>query len=200
NQTSKTVTGVTTDYKYDIRDKLVEVDQGTNVLGRYQYDCDGRRTKKVGDGAITQYVYDQTSTLVEYDENGQRVAKYDYGSDRLISLFRSDEPRRFYSFDGLRSVTNLTDDSGSGVASYHLDAWGNYRFKTELNVSNNRFGFTGYLWDQAPGLYYAKARFFDPQLGRFLTQDSFLGGIQDPPSLHRYAYAHGRPTFWADPT
>jgi RHS repeat-associated protein len=200
NQTSKTVAGVTTDYKYDIRDKLVEVDQGASILGRSQYDCEGRRSKKVGDGAVTQYVYDQTSTLVEYDETGSRVAKYDYGSDRLISLFRRDEPRRFYSFDGLRSVTNLTDDGGSAVAIYHLDAWGNYRFQTELNASNNRFGFTGYLWDQAPGLYFAKARFFDPQIGRFLTQDSLLGSVDSPPSLHRYFYANDNPTRFVDPT
>lgn len=49
-------------------------------------------------------------------------------------------------------------------------------------------------------LVYAKARYFDPELGRFLSQDSYLGELTDPPSLHRYLYANDNPTFYTDPT
>jgi len=204
NQTSKAVGAgssvVTILYRYDVRDKLVETTQGASILGRFQYDFDGRRTSKIGEEGVRQYVYDQTSILVEYDDAGAQVAKYDYGSDHLVSLVRRDEPRRFYSLDGLRSVVNLTDDSGATVASYHLDAWGNFRFPSELAASKNRFAFTGYLWDPETGLFNAKARYFDPQLGRFLSQDSALGHVDDPPSLHRYFYANDNPTRFIDPT
>ncbi len=204
NQNAKTVgTGpgaVTTEYRYDIRDKMVETVQGVSILGRFQYDCEGRRTKKIGEEGLRQYVYDQTSLLLEYDDAGNQVAKYDYGSDRLISLFRRDEPRRYFSLDGLRSVVNLTDDSGSVAASYHLDAWGNFRFPAELTASKNRFAFTGYVWDPETGLFNAKARYFDPQIGRFTNQDSFLGSIDDPPSLHRYFYGNDNPLRYVDPT
>src|SRR5262249_4603296 len=122
----------------------------------------------------------------------------DYGSDRLLSMTRLGEGRRWYSLDGLRSVSNLTDDSGSLVASYHLDAWGNFRFPTELAASRNRFAFTGYEWDPELGLFNAKARYFDPQIGRFTSQDSFLGQIDNPPSLHRYFYANANPTRFID--
>jgi hypothetical protein len=44
------------------------------------------------------------------------------------------------------------------------------------------------------------ARYFDPKLGRFLTQDSFLGNIDNPPSLHRYFYGYANPTRYIDPT
>ena len=60
--------------------------------------------------------------------------------------------------------------------------------------------FTGHVFDTEIQLYYAKARYFDPKLGRFLTQDSFLGQIDEPPSLHRYLYANGNPTTFVDPT
>jgi RHS repeat-associated protein len=50
------------------------------------------------------------------------------------------------------------------------------------------------------GLYHAKARYLDPQLGRFLTQDSCLGQIDEPPSLHRYPYANDTPARYVDPT
>src|SRR5262249_6947289 len=54
--------------------------------------------------------------------------------------------------------------------------------------------------DEETGLYNAKARYFDPKLGRFLTQDSFLGRIDNPPSLHRYFYANENPLRYVDPT
>jgi len=97
-------------------------------------------------------------------------------------------------------VVNLTDDSGSTVASYHLDAWGNFRFPSELDASRNRFAFTGYEWDPELGLFNAKARYFDPQIGRFTSQDSFLGQIDNPPSLHRYFYGNANPVRFVDPT
>ena len=80
------------------------------------------------------------------------------------------------------------------------DAWGNYRFTSELTTSKNRFGFTGHYWDKEASLYYAKARYYDPFTARFTQADSFLGTIDDPPSLHRYFYANANPTFYTDPT
>jgi RHS repeat-associated protein len=206
NQIAKTVAGVRTDYRFDVRDKLIEADQGASVFGRYAYDFDGRRTFKTGEVGVTSadnvrsYVYDQTSILTEYNADDAQVSKYDYGSDRLISLTSSYEGRRYYLFDGLRSVTNLTDDSGATAASYHLDAWGNFRNPDELNASQNRFAFTGYQWDIATGLYNAKARFYDPLYGRFTSQDSELGNVDDPPSLHRYFYGNDNPTRYVDLT
>jgi len=200
NQISKTAGGVTTLYRFDVRDRMAETLQGGSILGRFQYDFEGRRNKKIGEDGVRQYVYDQTSTFLEYDDTGAQVSKYDYGADRLISLLRRDEPRRFFGLDGLRSVTSLTDDAGAVAARYHLDAWGNFRFPAELTFSKNRFAFTGYEWDPELGLFNAKTRYFDPALGRFLSQDSFLGQVDQPPSLHRYFYANENPTRFVDPT
>ena len=80
------------------------------------------------------------------------------------------------------------------------DAWGNYRFTSELTTSNNRFGYTGHYWDKEASLYYAKARYYDPFTARFTQSDSFLGDIDNPPSLHRFAYGHTNPTMFVDPT
>jgi RHS repeat-associated protein len=199
NQTAKTVGGVTTKYLYDSRDKMIETQFATGGT-RFQYDFDGRRSKKIGEDGIRQYVYDGTSILLEYDSAARQVAKYDYGSTHLISLTRKNEPRKFYSFDALGTVVGLTDATGGPAATYHLDAWGNYRFQTELDASRNRIGFTGHLWDRETDLFYAKARFYDPQSARFITQDGHTEEIDTPPSLHRYVYAINRPTTWTDPT
>ncbi len=200
NQASKTENGVTTSYMYDIRDKLAEVRQGASILSRFKYDAEGRLLKKIGSDGIRQYVYDQTSRLAEYDETGTAVARFHYGSDRLLSMWHRSEGTRFYHLDGLRSVTALTDTSGAVTARLHLNAWGELRDPNEINSTTNRFTFTGHIWEPEIGLYATPTRYFDPKLGRFLTQDSYLGRIDEPPSLHRYLYAANRPTVYIDPT
>jgi RHS repeat-associated protein len=208
NQTAKTVgapggPGVTTAFRYDVRDKLVEVETPTAIAAQFQHDADGRLSKKIGEDGIRQYVYDEDSRFLEYDTAGLQVAKYSYGADRLISLVRADEGTRFYHLDGLGSVTTLTDPSGAVTSRLHLDAWGVFRNPDEMNgpgASKNRFAFTGYVFDRETELYFAKARFYDPTVGRFTSQDSFLGEIDAPPSLHRYFYANANPLFFVDPT
>jgi RHS repeat-associated protein len=202
NQTSKQVgAGTPTYYRYDVKDKTVEVQDGTGpILVRYQHDAEGRLLKKIGEDGIRLYVHDQTARLSEYADTGLRVARYTYGSDRLISLQHQTEGTRFYHLDGLGSVSTLTDAAGSVVSRLHADAFGTLRFPTEMNASANRFAFTGYTFEREVGLYDAKARLYDPETARFTTQDSFLGKIDAPPSLHRYFYANDNPTRYVDRT
>jgi RHS repeat-associated protein len=125
---------------------------------------------------------------------GPRRAKYEWGSTaRLLRPVR--RARRYFSF-ALGSI--FPERRGEPVARYHLDAWGDFRFASELDASRNRFAFTGHVFDRETKLYNAKARYFDPKLGRFLTQDAYRGKPDEPPSLHRYAYGHNRPAYYID--
>jgi RHS repeat-associated protein len=81
-----------------------------------------------------------------------------------------------------------------------VDPWGRPRAGTSISASNNRKLFTGHDYDDRTGYYYANARYYDPDTGRFLTQDSYLGKPGVPPSLHRYLYAYGNPARYTDPT
>src|SRR5581483_6596569 len=121
---------------------------------------------------------------------------YDYGPERLLSLNHRTEGRSFYLFDALGSPVALTAADGSTRARYRLDAWGNTR--SEAGSSWNRFSFTGYEKDES-GLLYAKARFYDPELGRFDSEDPVDGLFANPPSLHKYLYAFDDPTVYTDP-
>ena len=58
----------------------------------------------------------------------------------------------------------------------------------------------GYGGDAVDRCLFAKARFYDPEVGRFISQDSFLGQVDKPPSLHRYFYGNANPTRYVDPT
>ncbi len=196
NTLEKTKNTVTTNFKYDVRDQLGEVLQGSSVLGRYGYDYNSRRILKIGDDGRVHYTYDQLSVVTEANDTGQTVSKYDYGLDQLVSLNNRVEGRSFFHLDALRSTVSLTDPTGTARQSILYDAWGNERGR--IGTSANKFTFTGHEMDEETGLIYAKARFFDPDIGRFLTQDSFLGDVTNVPSLHRYYYANQNPLFYFD--
>jgi RHS repeat-associated protein len=198
NTLTKTKAGVTTTFLYDIRNQLGEVQQGSNVLGRYGYDSEGLRILKIGDDGIRRYTYDQLSVITEANQLNATVSKYDYGMDQLVRLDNQTEGRSFFHLDGIRSTVSLTDATGGSRQSIFYDAWGNERDR--IGASANNFTFTGHELDEETGLIYAKARFYDADIGRFLSQDTFLGNENEPPSLHRYFYANANPTRFMDPT
>ena len=198
NQVIKSKNGVVTTFVYDTRDQLVIVRQDATTLGQFRYDYQGLRVEKTGADGLIRYSYDGDSVLTQSDEANQTLAKYEYGPDRLLSLNHSTEGRQFYLFDALGSVSNLTRPDGTLQARYQYDAWGNTR--STAGSSFNAFGFTGHEKDDETGLYYFKARFYDPDTGRFLSQDAYLGEVGTPPSLHRYLYAYGNPTVYVDLT
>ena len=198
NQTSETRGGLLTEYLYDARDQLTEVRRAGSLFESYGYDYKGLRVRKSGAAGVVRYVYDDASVLLQTDAAGNTLAKYDYGPDRLLSLAHATEGRQYYLFDGLGSVVDLMRPDGALQARYQYDAWGNPR--STAGSSFNVFGFTGHERDEATGLYYFKARYYDPETGRFLTEDPFGGTREQPPSLHQYLYAYQNPTVYTDPT
>jgi len=198
NTRSKTKAGVTTTFLYDIRDQLGEVQQGTSILGRYGYDHDGRRILKIGADGRRHYTYDQLSVITEADEMNATVSKYEFGPDQLLSLNNRNEGRSFFHLDILGSTVNLTQPNGTARQFIFYDAWGIERDR--IGSSANNFTFTGHELDQETGLIYAKARFYDPDVGRFLSQDNLVGQAGQPPSLNRYQYGLANPLRFVDST
>jgi RHS repeat-associated protein len=169
NQTSRTTGGLETKYRYDSRDKLIEL-IGPGTVARFQYDFAGHRTKKIGNDGVRNYLHDGVSLVTEYDGSGIESAKYEYGTGQLVAAERRGEGKQFVSFDVLGSVVGLSNLIGVQAARYHFDAWGNYRL-APASEDRNRFGFGGYVWDVESSLSFAKARYYDPTLGRFITED-----------------------------
>jgi RHS repeat-associated protein len=84
--------------------------------------------------------------------------------------------------------------------TYTYDVLGAVRSRT--GTSANEWRFTGELQDSrvARGLYYLRARYYDPALGRFLSRDPFMGLVNSPQSLNRYVYAVNNPVNLRDPS
>jgi RHS repeat-associated protein len=147
--------------------------------------------RKIGQLGIRDYAYDGRRLLAEYDEDGRQVAKYNWAGDRVVSVERAGEGLRNFHYDGLGSAVTLTDEAGSVVARYLWDAWGNLRNQDALNASENRIGYTGHRFEEELGFHHAKSRHLDPTLGRFTTQDTYLGELDEPASQNRFASPRG---------
>ncbi len=198
NQVGKQQGAISTAFAYDTLDRLTRVTEDSTLLARHAYDWTGLRIEKEDPTGLTRYVWDDTAVLLETDSTGTTRAKYDYAPDRLLALQHATEGRSYYLHDTLGSVADLTKPDGTLAAWYQWDAWGKPR--TESGASPNPFAFTGHQRDEGTGLYYAKARYYDEELGRFLSQDPFEGSGDSPPSLHKYLYAYANPVTYLDPT
>src|ERR1035438_3842550 len=82
--------------------------------------------------------------------------------------------------------------------TYEYDAFGNMLAKT--GVTPNAYLYRGERYDADLGLYYLRARWYNPVTGRFMTRDPYSGSVYDPASLHRYNYARSNPANFVDPS
>jgi RHS repeat-associated protein len=85
----------------------------------------------------------------------------------------------------------LINSSGSLINEYDYDIFGNPI--TVVENKSNPFRYAGYYYDGETGYYYLNARFYDPKVARFITEDSYTGEYSDPLSLNLYTYCHNNP-------
>jgi RHS repeat-associated protein len=134
--------------------------------------------------------------LEERDGAGTLAVGYVYGDD-LISQERSGTAS-YYHYDGIGSTRALTDDTGTATDDYNYEAFGTLLNKT--GATENNYLFTGEQYDPNAGFYYLRARWMNPDVGRFLTVDPFGGVDRDPVTLHKYLYAGMNPVMYVDPS
>jgi RHS repeat-associated protein len=177
-------------YEWDAANRLVAVKQGGNTLASFTYDGNGRRaTKTAGSLAIT-YVYDGAQFLEERPSAGA-TKRHVYGPGIDQPLAQVQGGTTTYTVaDHLGSVVRATAAAGAPTLTREYDPWGNL-----LGSTTSGFAFTGREWDAEAGLYYYRARYYNPSIGRFLRPDP--SGYEDGPNL--YAYVHNSPSVARDP-
>jgi RHS repeat-associated protein len=194
NTLTKSDSTGTTQYTWDFENRLTQAIVPNVGTTTFRYDPFGRRIQKSGPLGTTNYLYDGPNVAEEFDSSGNFVARYaqTMDADEPLSQLRSDAAT-YYHQDGLGSVTTLSTSSGSLANSYMFDSFGKLSSSTGSLV--NPFQYTGRESDQETGIYEYRARYFDPQSGRFISEDPvrFVAG-QD-----FYAYVQNTPTNLNDP-
>ena len=101
-----------------------------------------------------------------------------------------------YHADGLGSITALSDTQGGIVQRYAYDSFGNVAVTTQGSISQP-YAFTGREYDAETGMYFYRARYYDPKAGRFVTKDpvGFAGG-----DVNLYGYVGSNPIMYTDPS
>ena len=195
NLTHKTerASGQVTVYTYDSENRMIRIDLPNGTSVTYRYDGLGRRVEKnVNDQAI-RYVYDSQDILVEYSASGVVNARYTHGPglDEVLAVQRGTTTALF-ELDTLGSVARVI--AGATVMTrYDYDSFG--RLLSQTGTALAPYAFQGRELDQESGLYYYRARYYDPQVGRFLSEDpiGFAGGI------NFYQFVGNNPINWLDP-
>jgi RHS repeat-associated protein len=198
NMTSVVNACGTTTYTWDMRNRLVGISgfntECSQLTASFEYDALGRRIQKTINGRTIQYVYDGMDIIQEI-ENGQVTANYvrTLSIDEPLVRIKSDGTVRYYQRDALGSVITLTDGTGTVQTTYTYDPFGNVTISGQ--TSDNPFQYTGREND-GTGLYYYRARYYSPQLQRFISEDPirFEGG-----DVNFHAYVGNNPVNLLDP-
>ncbi|WP_257385050.1 RHS repeat domain-containing protein [Tahibacter caeni] len=199
NRQTKTQGGAVTAYLWDARGRLIEVKRDGTPVARYGYNAAGQRTHKelFGPNAtLVRYVYDGPRLIEETNVLGNSLARYDYSADgRLLSMRRNGQVYQ-YLLDALGTPIAILRTDGQVVSRFKVDAWGNPI--ATVSTVKSPFGFTGYVVDDETGLHYANARYYDSELGAFLSEDPAAGDPMRPITLHPYVYANANPLIYLD--
>ena len=124
--------------------------------------------------------------------------RYIRGNDLVYADKGTDTEKQYYVTDPHGNVVQLTDESGAVIKTYEYDSFGN-----EVNPDRkdeNPFRYCGEYYDKETEEIYLRARYYQPNVGRFLTRDSYTGESDEPLSLHLYTYCENDGINSVDPS
>ena len=190
----------------------------------YEYDANGLRTRRTNsDGGYTLYYIVDGLTVGEqqYTASGsiRRTMKYlldENNSPVGVSVrypsYSAGTWDNYYFLKNLQGdVTAIYNASGTLQARYTYDPYGNITSVTNASgaaiaptaahIANyNPFRYRGYLYDADTGFYYLKTRYYDPELGRFISADGYASTRQSIPGYNMFAYCNCDPIDYVDDT
>lgn len=169
-----------------------------NVKVSYEYDAEGLRTKKTVNGETITYVWDGDQLVMEIDDKGNVLKKYIRGTSLIYVDDKEKNDRQYYVTNPHGDVIQLVDKSGKVIKTYEYDSFGN-----ELNSDkddDNPFRYSGEYYDKETETIYLRARYYQPNVGRFLTRDTYTGQESDPLSLNLYTYCNNDGVNNVDPS
>jgi RHS repeat-associated protein len=194
NLTTDGTTGTT--YLYDAENRMMSATRA-GATSTYAYDPMGRRTSKTVSASTTSFVYDGDAGIADYG-GGTLARRFVPGPDidNYIATVSSSGAIKFYHTDKMGSIVAMSDVNGNlAEGPYVYDAYGNCFSAGVACSAGVGFRYTGQRLDPETGLYYYRARYYQPGIGQFLQTDPV--GYND--NLDLYSYVGDDPTDATDP-
>ncbi len=195
----------TSEYTGTTNDPVLEVTYTTPppmVTSTYTYDASGQRVKVISGGVTTIY------PTKEYNTDGTTAMKHIFAEDMNIGTVKGagTSATMFYTHTDQLTGSNVVTNS-TGVQQELLDYYpfGSIRLDEKAGTFSEQRKFTGYEYDSDTSLNYAQARYQNPALGKFISQDPMFwelsqGYLLDPQLWNSYSYARNNPLNTIDPT
>jgi RHS repeat-associated protein len=173
----------------------------------FTYDVTDRRIGKwvdpdgVGPQPAVQLwtVYDGVNPYADFDGTGSLTTRYladPRRPDVLFARVAANGTTAWYLRDNINSVRQVVSPTGTVLNAITYDSFGNVLSETNP-AAGDRFKYTGREYDAELGIYYYRARYYDPATGRFLGEDPLGIGAGDP---NFYRYVFNTPTIFTDPS
>ena len=196
NLTHKSKTGFDQYYYWNSIGQLDSVVANGSAV-HFGYDGQGRRVRKATTAHTLRYIYSGSHLVAEVDTGSltaQKIYRYYPGVDRPMSVKQPAGTYYYLSGIGTPGVTGLIDSTGVIRNRYRYSPWGT--LEDSLEGVPNVLKFAAREYDPETNLYYNRARYYDPQLARFLSEDP----VGQSGGVNQYAYAGNNPIGAADPS
>ncbi|NEP41326.1 MAG: hypothetical protein F6K35_19675 [Okeania sp. SIO2H7] len=198
--------GETLRLEYDENDQLIAVKDGNgNAVVEYVYDSEGRRVEVKDDGGDRDYVVGTTAGGLDSPflivKDSRVEAAFAYAGDS--PLVRVDESGNevYYLTDAMGSIIGLVDGDGKEVADLRYDSFGNLQTPEAMPAElGGDFRFQGQWLESNTDFYHFRARYYDPETGRFLSRDPVEVIETVPESSNPYQFVYNNPHVFSDPT
>ena len=199
---NNTTTGESVETTYNVAGEMVQlvrksgeeiVQTQTNV-----YNQDGKRTSKEQDETIREYYYNQGVVSYTEDNNSLSTANVQNVDGTVIGTYRG---VTYYNYlkNIQGSTSSLISETGDTTVVYSYSDFGETE-EVVADTMGNEICYTGAIYDKETGLYYMNARYYDVETGRFISQDTYRGEIENEETWHLYAYCANNPINYVDPS
>ena len=176
----------------------------------YSYDENGIRTRKTIGSTVTDYYYNGTLLMgtvkTTTNSNGSTTTsklRFSYDADGKVVAVNYNGNYYYYLRNAQNDIVKLIDKTGATVVEYTYDSWGKLLSTSGSLAStlgkNNPFRYRGYVYDEETGFYYLQSRYYNPEVGRFISSDVLLSTGQGVLGHNAYAYCGNNPVMGYDP-
>ena len=191
NMTQRVIGGSTYNLAYDAENRLSTVSGAASAT--YVYDGDGVRVKSAAGGTTTVTI----GSYFEWTGSSSTMKRYYEAGGSRVGM-RQGSTLYWLVSDHLGSTSVTANASGSLYGRLLYKAWGEQRWSSGTTPTTYRY--TGQRRESSLGLYYYGARWYDPNLSRWLQPDTIIPGPYNPQDWDRYGYCRNNPIRYIDPT